>query len=129
MAARRRKSNRRSRKYKGGSCPGSAANYVSEVSSTGGSQLSVGQVGSGVGNALHYNAQGGEVQPYQAVQNSLQMSQLKGGKKEMKKEGGSGILTDLAVPALFVVAQRAMSKRPMSQRPRTKKRYSYRKRR
>ena len=129
MAPRRRKSNRRSRKYKGGSCPGSAANYVSEVSSTGGSQLSVGQTGSGVGNALQYNAQGGEVPVAHVMSNSLNMSPLKGGKKGMKKEGGSGILTDLAVPALFVVAQRAMSKRPMSQHTRTKKRYSYRKRR
>lgn len=121
MAPRRRRSNRRSRKYKGG---GGASNYVNDVTSTGGRQLSVEQSGTGVGNALQYNAQGG-VSSYE-MPNSLNMSSIVGGRKGMKKEGGSGILTDLAVPAVLLVAQRALSKR---QSQRTKKRHSYRRRR
>ena len=107
MGRRTRKS-RKSLMKGGESCAGSGPAYVAAVSSTNGGQVSVEAAGTGMGNALNF-------------------SEFKGGKKrkfKYEKMGGSGVLTDLAVPAVLLVANEAMKKRSTN-----KKRRSFRKRR
>ena len=125
---RSRRNSKKNLKMKGGECPGSASAYVSDVTSLNGQQMSVQEAGTGIGSALAYN--GGAVENYSDDSSSLKHSPFKGGKrrqkeqKEQQQEGGTGILTDLAVPAVLLVANRVMTKRSTS-----KKRRSFRKRR
>ena len=56
---------------------------------------------------------GGDASPSDAAIIGLSPATITGGRRH-KKKGGSGILTDLAVPAVLLIANHAMSKRNRS---------------
>ena len=127
----RRHKKRSNLKMMGGECPGSASAYVSEITSTNGEQVTAGSLNGTSNNALAYSAykgggdgDGEEMQlgdgdapkmPIPKTEGGAEpeMKNLfkKGGRRYKQKRGGSGILTDLAVPAVLLVANQAMKRR------------------
>jgi hypothetical protein len=112
----RRHKKRSNSKMMGGNCPGSAANFGALVSSTGGEQVSQGSLNGTSDNAIAFS-------DYKGGSNNNDLSKmglgngeppafpLNGGKRYKKKRGGSGIFTDLAVPAVLLVANQAMKRK------------------
>lgn len=119
----RRQSKKQSRRFSKMSGGNNANSSVYPISVYGGqtSQQSVEQAGMGRGNEIVMK--GGNLQAYESPNQNLSYSHI-GGKRRRKNKGGSGILTDLAVPAVLVLANQTMNKRS-----KTHKRRSFRKRR
>lgn len=117
----RRHSKRHTRRHKkrsnlkiiGGNCPGSAASYVSEITSTNGEQVTRGSLDGTSNNALAYSAyKGGSDELMKRMEGPGPIPPtVVGGKRYKQKRGGSGILTDLAVPAVLLVANQAMRRK------------------
>jgi hypothetical protein len=126
----RRHKKRSNLKMMGGECPGSASAYVSEITSTNGEQVTTGSLNGTSNNALVYTAykggDGEEMRRVEGEEAKMLMPQTEGGadpeminllktqqggRRYKQKRGGSGILTDLAVPAVLLVANQAMKRR------------------
>jgi len=117
----RRHKKRSNSKMMGGNCPGSAANFGALVSSTGGQQVSQGSLNGTSDNAIAFDNAATFSEYKGGSNNDLSKMglgngeppafPLNGGKRYKKRRGGSGIFTDLAVPAVLLVANQAMKRK------------------